>query len=31
VVSGINLTSNPPTLNVNGQNVQISQVTSISK
>jgi flagellar basal-body rod modification protein FlgD len=31
VVSGVNLTSNPPTLNVNGQNVQISQVTSISK
>jgi flagellar basal-body rod modification protein FlgD len=30
-VSGVNLTSNPPTLNVNGQNVQISQVTSISK
>ena len=31
VVIGVNLTSNPPTLNVNSQNVQISQVTSISK
>jgi flagellar basal-body rod modification protein FlgD len=30
VVSGVNLDSNPPTLKVNGQNVQISQVTSIS-
>ena len=30
VVSGVNLNSNPPTLNVNGQNVQISQVTAIS-
>jgi flagellar basal-body rod modification protein FlgD len=29
-VSGVNLTSNPPTLTVNGQNVQISQVTSIT-
>src|SRR5579859_499228 len=31
VVSGVNLNSNPPTLKVNGQNVQISQVTAISK
>jgi flagellar basal-body rod modification protein FlgD len=30
VVSGVNLNSNPPTLTVNGQNVQISQVTSIT-
>jgi flagellar basal-body rod modification protein FlgD len=30
VVSGVNLDSSPPTLKVNGQNVQISQVTSIS-
>ena len=30
VVSGVNLSSNPPTLTVNGQNVQISQVTSIT-
>jgi flagellar basal-body rod modification protein FlgD len=30
-VSGVNLSSNPPTLTVNGQNVQISQVTSITK
>ncbi|MGO9046974.1 MAG: flagellar hook assembly protein FlgD [Xanthobacteraceae bacterium] len=30
VVSGVNLTSNPPTLTVNGQNVQISQVTAIT-
>jgi flagellar basal-body rod modification protein FlgD len=30
VVSGVNLTSNPPTLTVNGQSVQISQVTSIT-
>ena len=30
VVSGVNLNSNPPTLKVNGQNVQISQVSSIS-
>jgi flagellar basal-body rod modification protein FlgD len=29
-VSGVNLTSNPPTLTVNGQSVQISQVTSIT-
>lgn len=29
-VSGVNLSSNPPTLTVNGQNVQISQVTSIT-
>jgi flagellar basal-body rod modification protein FlgD len=29
-VSGVTLTSNPPTLTVNGQNVQISQVTSIT-
>ena len=31
VVSGVNLNANPPTLKVNGQNVQISQVTAISK
>jgi len=31
VVSGVKLNSNPPTLKVNGQNVQISQVTAISK
>jgi flagellar basal-body rod modification protein FlgD len=30
VVSGVNLKSNPPTLKVNGQDVQISQVSSIS-
>jgi flagellar basal-body rod modification protein FlgD len=30
VVSGVNLSSNPPTLTVNGQNFQISQVTSIT-
>ena len=30
VVSGVNLTSNPPTLTMGGQNVQISQVTSIT-
>jgi flagellar basal-body rod modification protein FlgD len=30
VVSGVNLTQNPPTLTVSGQNVQISQITSIS-
>jgi flagellar basal-body rod modification protein FlgD len=29
-VSGVNRTSNPPTLTVNGQSVQISQVTSIT-
>jgi len=29
-VSGVNLSQNPPTLTVNGQNVQISQITSIS-
>ena len=29
-VSGVNLSSNPPTLTVNGQNVQINQVTSIT-
>jgi flagellar basal-body rod modification protein FlgD len=29
-VSGVNLSSNPPTLTVNGQSVQISQVTSIT-
>jgi flagellar basal-body rod modification protein FlgD len=29
-VSGVNLSSNPPTLTVNGQSVQISQVTSIA-
>jgi flagellar basal-body rod modification protein FlgD len=29
-VSGVNLSTNPPTLTVNGQSVQISQVTSIS-
>jgi flagellar basal-body rod modification protein FlgD len=29
-VSGVNLTSTPPTLTVNGQSVQISQVTSIT-
>ncbi|HXX04869.1 MAG TPA: flagellar hook capping FlgD N-terminal domain-containing protein [Xanthobacteraceae bacterium] len=29
-VSAVNLSSNPPTLTVNGQNVQISQVTSIT-
>jgi flagellar basal-body rod modification protein FlgD len=29
-VSGVNLSSNPPTLTVNGQTVQISQVTSIT-
>jgi len=29
-VSGVNLTSNPPTLTVNGQSVQISQITSIT-
>lgn len=31
VVSGVNLNANPPTLKVNGQNVQISQVTAISQ
>ncbi len=30
VVSGVNLAKNPPTLTVNGQNVQIGQITSIS-
>jgi len=30
VVSGVNLSQMPPTLVVNGQNVQISQITSIS-
>jgi flagellar basal-body rod modification protein FlgD len=30
VVSGVNLSSNPPTLTVGGQKVQISQITSIS-
>src|SRR3984885_7455621 len=30
VVSGVNLTSTPPTLTVNGQSVQIGQVTSIT-
>jgi flagellar basal-body rod modification protein FlgD len=30
VVSGVNRTSTPPTLTVNGQSVQISQVTSIT-
>src|SRR5262249_15503103 len=30
VVSGVNLNSNPPTLKVNGQHVQVSQVTSIT-
>jgi hypothetical protein len=29
-VSGVNLSQNPPTLIVNGQNVPVSQVTSIS-
>jgi flagellar basal-body rod modification protein FlgD len=29
-VSGVSLSSNPPTLTVGGQNVQISQITSIS-
>jgi flagellar basal-body rod modification protein FlgD len=29
-VSGVNLASNPPTLTVNGQQVQVSQVTSIT-
>jgi len=29
-VSGVNLSNNPPTLMVNGQSVQISQVTSIT-
>jgi flagellar basal-body rod modification protein FlgD len=29
-VSGVNLSSNPPTLTVNGQSVQINQVTSIT-
>jgi flagellar basal-body rod modification protein FlgD len=29
-VSGVNLSTNPPTLTVNGQSVQISQVTSIT-
>ena len=29
-VTGVNLSSNPPTLTVNGQSVQISQVTSIT-
>jgi flagellar basal-body rod modification protein FlgD len=29
-VSGVNLSSNPPTLDVGGQNVQINQITSIS-
>jgi len=29
-VSGVNLSNNPPTLTVNGQSVQISQVTSIT-
>ena len=29
-VSGVNLGTNPPTLTVNGQNVQIGQVTSIT-
>jgi flagellar basal-body rod modification protein FlgD len=30
VVSGVNLSSNPPTLTVGGQNVQINQITSIT-
>jgi flagellar basal-body rod modification protein FlgD len=30
VVSAVNLSSNPPTLTVNGQSVQINQVTSIT-
>jgi flagellar basal-body rod modification protein FlgD len=30
IVSGVDLTSTPPTLTVNGQSVQISQVTSIT-
>ncbi len=30
VVGGVNLTANPPTLTVGGQNVQISQITSIA-
>ena len=29
-VSGVNLSTNPPTLTVNGQSVQISQITSIT-
>jgi flagellar basal-body rod modification protein FlgD len=29
-VSGVNLGTNPPTLTVNGQNIQIGQVTSIT-
>jgi flagellar basal-body rod modification protein FlgD len=29
-VSGVDLSSNPPKLTVNGQSVQISQVTSIT-
>ncbi len=29
-VSGVNLSTNPPTLTVNGQSVQVSQVTSIT-
>jgi flagellar basal-body rod modification protein FlgD len=29
-VSGVNLSSNPPTLTVSGQSVQVSQITSIS-
>jgi len=29
-VSGVNLSTNPPTLTVNGQSVQVSQITSIS-
>ncbi len=29
-VSGVNLSNNPPTLTVNGQSVQISQITSIT-
>ncbi len=30
VIGGVNLTANPPTLTVGGQNVQISQITSIA-
>jgi flagellar basal-body rod modification protein FlgD len=31
VVSGVNTSSNPPTLTVSGQTVQLSQITSISR
>lgn len=31
VVSSVNLTTNPPTLSVNGQNYTVSQITGVSK